>query len=191
MEKHKIKSVGSRVRSSEIWAAWSPDYMGFSTRFRGAMLPSNRPVGIVHFCMTWAHISSSVPVAFCYLIYDSGVLCLSAPCTKSNVMTAESNFPLEASSNQEKADGLKDPTKQAWTSSPSDPNPTITATVAESDSLVTDINLPDTTNVEEVTTTVLRQDGTVVSSQYGGIFVTGVMIHNRHVIFWGAVHSVQ
>ena len=81
-------------------------------------------------------------------------------------MLPEYNNPVETSSNNENADDLRSEETPRWESNPEEDNnenPTITVTVSEEDSFISEVTLDRTQNIDSITVTVVDEEGNEVS----------------------------
>ena len=88
---------------------------------------------------------------------------LSGKC--DDVMSSPTDAPIEASSNSDNVDNLREEDTDVWESNPEDEtsNPTVTITVSDADSFIDDVVITGTTNVEAVKITVIDESGNEVS----------------------------
>ena len=78
-------------------------------------------------------------------------------------MSPESNNPVEASSNNDNVDSMKEEGDNRWVSDITDDNPSVNITVAEEDSFVESVTVQNTTNVDSITVTVYNEEGEKVN----------------------------
>ena len=90
-----------------------------------------------------------------------------APCAELDAMSPESSNPVEASSNEEDVDNLREEGDDRWMSDHNtDDNPHVNVTVADEDSFVKSIKVQNTSNVESITVTVFDEEGNKVHILY-------------------------
>lgn len=83
-----------------------------------------------------------------------------APCT--NAMSPDIDNAVVTSSNNDDVDNLRSKDSPRWESNPQEDgfnNPTITVTVSEEDSFISDVTLERTQNIESIAVTVFNSDG--------------------------------
>ena len=76
-------------------------------------------------------------------------------------MSSPTDAPIEASSNSDNVENLREDDSDVWESNPEEETskPTVTITVSDENSFVDEVEVTGTTNVESVTVTIIDENG--------------------------------
>ena len=80
-------------------------------------------------------------------------------------MSSPTDAPIEASSNSDNVENLREDDSDVWESNPEEETskPTVTITVSDENSFVDEVEVTGTTNVESLTVTIIDENGQEVN----------------------------